>query len=950
MNLCVNWYEKPRRVFLVLAMLCILAFLYARAIPLGYAPRALKKTVMITVQWRGALEQQVERVIVDPLERELPSVAGISEIFSLSEKGAARLLVSFTEETDLDAAFLAIREIVFAVSPNLPGDVQRPVLQKSDPLGSPVFVAGFPSPGGMREEELKRLFENVEGSGEVVLAGSFDPVVVLSYDAHKLSAAQIGLEDLIQSVRGQNVLGGFGAEGESSCVLDGRFRDTDALADLPLRPGVRLRDVARVTIENRRGEVLGKVDGERRLLLYVQPEGDANLPALCTRLQRLTETLPGGEVLYSYGRIARRALLQVLRAAAIGACCVVLLTFLFMRRFYAAFLISANIPFSIFLALAAVRACGEELNILSLSGIAVGVGLVIDAGVIFVEEFFHCGCDYRRALDRARAPILSATATTAVVFLPLLFAPPILVDRFRGLAVAIVASVAASCVFVFLFLPAFLHLIYPIQDVADQDRRYHVVLKRGIVWLHGFRRPVLIAGIILAGAGSMLLTGIEWVGFERDELNDGNLYFFIEYPSGYTSGYVAEAAEPFERKLLRMQGVERVIARYERERAGFFVRLEDSADAQEIVARIRQEQIRLGEAFLYFPGESGGLNNFPVVLSGPDPAKLKQLARQVAREVERLPLCRGTILHFKESLPAKQLEVELERMAASGIDPGRLRSQLHWMLRTPVLDKWTAAGREMDIVTRLGADEKENRSLGSVLRTPLSGTAIPLESLVRVGERDRVGRIYHLNRSRSVRLSVLSEHRRQRTLLSQTAKILDSFALPLGYRGQIGAEAAEQRVLTRTVGAGLLLAIVLTFLVLMFQFESPRVVAIIMLQIPGAFLCSLLLVRAFSWPLSLPVVIGLVLTEGIAVNNAILIFNAMGHDRMNLPLVCRTVSRKLQPLLVSSLTTIAGVAPLMFSGRAGRGILAPLSLTVAAGIAGSMVVLIATLSITAVRE
>ncbi|UCF99774.1 MAG: efflux RND transporter permease subunit [Spirochaetaceae bacterium] len=951
-----DWIEKPRRVILLLVFFCLLTGMLGLSIPIGYSPQSLKKSVVITIENRGAFEEEIERTIVDRLEADLLAVAGITEIFSVAEMGKARLIITLSDRTDLNTAFLAVREIVYAAYTKFPSEVQRPAIVKSDPLGKPVFIVGFPDAGTMGEEELKRIYENVEGSGEIIIAGSSKQEMRVIYDPQKLSAAGLGLDELIRAIRNANVLGGFGREAGPPHVVDNRFRNIDEMQRLMVSPEVSLSELASIEKINRRPEIVGRVNGEQRLILYVQPEGDANVLALCGRLEGLTETLPNAKILYSYGRLVRKALLQILSAAGIGAACVVLLTYLFLGSLVPAALVSANIPFSILASLAFLRICGEELNILSLSGIVVGIGLVIDAGVVFNDAYFRYGRNYATAVSRARAPILFAGATTVAVFLPLLFTPSVLVDQLRGLALSIVGSVAASCVFVFCFIPVFLHNIYRRPAEVRQSRRrqwkrFSIRALRDLMFImNRFRWPLLMVVISLAGFVLFLVIGLDRQDLSFNGLNQKIVHFSIEYPSGYTLEHVMTSGLPLERRLLACNGVEQVSSRYERERAAYVVQLNSSASKREVVYILEKEEGSFGEAFLHFPDGTAGTTSFPVNISGADPNELASLAQRLAREVQKLPECRAVLFHFKNVLPAKQLYVDLDKAAQAGVDPGDLCSQMYWALAGPVLDKWTTGQDEMDIILQTRTLDTNSRNLASLLQLPCGKTTFTINSLVGIREKPQAGRIYHLNRARSVSISILADLHQRRQVIADTENILESFGIPPGYRAQIGKEVEEQRLLSRTVYTSLGLAVLLIFFILMFQFESLGISAAILLQIPGAFIFPLLLLRIFSWSLTIPVIIGLILTSGIAVNNAILVFVDLRDIRLTMERIFQVLAEKIRPIVVSSLTTMVGIAPLLFAESPNQGILAPLSITVAAGIAGSIPVLIVSLSLIAAKE
>jgi HAE1 family hydrophobic/amphiphilic exporter-1 len=276
---------------------------------------------------------------------------------------------------------------------------------------------------------------------------------------------------------------------------------------------------------------------------------------------------------------------------------------------------------------------------------------------------------------------------------------------------------------------------------------------------------------------------------------------------------------------------------------------------------------------------------------------------------------------------------------------------MYWALGSPVLDKWTTGRQEMDIVLKAEGMDSESHRLETLLQLPCTHGGLPLSALVEVQEQPQLGNIYHRDRTRIVDLSVLIDRKYQRELLRTTQSVLAGFSFPTGYRGEIGKSVEERRLLVKAVVGALVLAILLIFFILMFQFESLPIAGFIILQIPGAFIFPILLLKILSWPVTLPVIVGLILTSGIAVNNGILVFAKLGKGvRLTVTKIHTVLEEKIRPIVVSSLTTIVGIAPLLLSGQANRGILAPLSITIASGIAGSMGILFLSLVIVAVNE
>jgi HAE1 family hydrophobic/amphiphilic exporter-1 len=954
------WIGKPRRVLLTLLGLCALLTPLALSVPLGYLPRPVRKSILVTVERRGAFEEEVERALIEPLEEAVARIPGLQEMFCLAERERARINLTFLPDSNLDRAYLEVREAVQAAYLTLPEDVQRPVILKSDLSGRPVFIAAFPP--GAEAEELERRFEAVEGAGEVEIGGGGRPELLVSYDAQKLAAAGLSFEQIVQALRRSNVAGGFGASSWVPWFLDARFRRPEQLGSLFLGAGLRLGELASVSLQSGEPRSIAQVNGRQRLVLYVQPAGDANLLSLCRRLRRVAGGVGGAEVLYDYGRLIQDALEEVLLAVAGGALLVVILTLLFMRRLAAALLVSAEIPFAILFALAALRLGGHELDVLSLSGIAVGVGLVIDGGIVLADELLRGGGGALEAVRRTRAPLLFSAATTLAVFVPLAFAPRELTDQFGGLAVAVAASLTASCLYTLLFLPAFLGGLCPRRGGAAPAPSARASAPEALElegpsravfdWLRRRRWVALAAGVILLGTAVLLALGLRPrpLSLGREPLR-----FTVEYASGRTMASVYASASPLESQLSAQEGVERVVSRYEPERATFDVTLRRGADREGLLRGLRRWEGRLPEAFLHFPQAEGEEDSFTVVLTGTESQTLRGLAGELAGELRRLPGAAGIVYHFKEALPARMVVVDPVQAARLGVSPRDVQARMFWALSAPVADKWRGGAEEMDIRLTAApisgpAPGEERKTLAGLLQLPITGAGgavRPLRELVRVSERAQGGRLYRLNRRHCVSFSVLTAARRKPQLIRAAQALLARAPLPPGYRTEAAQEEQRQGRLSLAAAEGLALAVLLIFYVLMFQFERLSVALVVMLQIPFSFLFPLLLLRAAALPLGPPAVVGLILTAGIAVNNAILVFGEPGTRGLAAAGLCAALGRKLRPLLLASLTTVAGILPLLLSGGAGQGVLAPLSLTVAAGIAGSVLVLFASLAVVA---
>lgn len=946
--------RHPLRIVLLWGAAVAVLLAAAWGLPLGYLPASSGRAILVDVQCRDMFEEQIETEILEPLEEAIGWLRGVREVFSVVERDKARVLIRFLDAVDLDGAYLDVREIVEATRLSFPPNVQRPTILKSDGSGVPVFVASFPAEG-VDPELVRRAFEQVEGAGEIEVGGGRREEIAVRVDADRLTAARLSAGDVVAAIRAANAVGSLGpaSSAEGPWVVDERFRDIAAVQRVVVAPGRLLSDVAEVTLAAARPAGIGRVNASECLVLYAHAAGDANVPELTRRFLRATGAFGGARVLFDAGSLIRAALRELLVALAFGALLVVLVTILFVGRPLPALMVCGTIPVSALAAAAALRLSGQELDLMSLCGIAVGVGMVIDAGLVCLDGYLRADPGAR---PEALEPVLFSTATTLAVFVPLLFAPETLARRFGGLAVAVAASLVVSDLYVFTLLPALLSLSG--RAAGDRSRRAAAARRLGraaagrrlgraaaAAFLLLRRRavaPAVAALVALAGTGAALAgLPVHEMGHEPEPV----LRFSLEFPSGVPAESVFQRSSPLEEVLLRLPGVRGESASYERERARFSVSLRSWADRATVVAWLRGAQAGVPEGFLYLPEGQSDREQFDVTVTGSQTAPLSQVCGALAEELRGSPGVSGVVLHYKEHQPAQVLVLAPQRCGVYGLLPRQIAARLYWALAFPVADKWTTGPIERDIrVGAAAAGSGTAPALEEVLALRFStptGALVDARALATIAEEPRPGRVYHLDRRRALSFSLVAGPGSEGRLLRAARGLLASYPLPPGITAVAGAAEAEQAQMLRVAAAGLALAVVLIFLTIMFHFESLRVSLAVMLQLPFSFLLPAWLLRLLRIPLCTTTVMGLILTAGLAVNNAIIVLEGKrARSLRSRPLAC-ALARHAPVISAASLTTVLGALPLLFTpgGQAAGGLLGPLSLTLAAGVLGSLLTL-----------
>jgi hydrophobic/amphiphilic exporter-1 (mainly G- bacteria), HAE1 family len=923
---------KPRRRLFLFAGLTLLFAPPASRIPLSYLPEGRGPAIAVTVELKGSFAETVEESITVPLEEALYELPGLESISSVSQSEESRVLLLFDDRTSSNTAYLAVREAVDRASARFPEHAQRPRIDQNDPSARPVFVVALPPTD---EEELRGRFDGIDGVGTVSLGGAARRELLVRPDYERLAAAGLSISDVVRELQAIGVLGNFQRAGESPLGLDTRPRRATEFGAFLLAPGVPLGSLAQVELSSAEKGNVSRINGRPTSVVTVTAAGGANKVALCRELRRTASSVPENEILYDYGRTVEEALSGAAVALGIGAVAVALSTLWFIRRPSAAAAVAGSVPFCALASLSTLSVLGMELDVLSLAGIAVGVGLVVDAGAVYLGFHRQSAGDQPRALKEARSPVVLGGLTTVVVFLPLVFAPPSLSKQYVGLAVAIVSSVSASVLYVLGLLPALLALgKAPGNGGSGPLPLWFSTLFERIT---GLRRWSRIPFFLAAVAAPVLLV---WLPRDSEPaVDDGLLRVTLEYPARTTLAAVEGDAARLEERLVGHPGVHRVAVTFEEERARFEI---DATDPAEVRHSLKEEAARGHlSGFLFYPDETPEEVRIPILVTAENSEDARRGARKVARAVEALAGTQGVVLHFKESPGADVVRLDLEAARLQGIAPGVPPAALYWSLAGPVATKWRPPGDEIDVRV-LGRGLAGGELLSKVFVSEAGGSGsgasgVPaLSALASLTREPDVGRIHRHNRRHSARLSVLTDRKAAGDTAMALRDSVGGLDLPRGVSVTIDPEAGDRE----SEGGSLLLmgalSLFLVLVTILAAFESLAAVSFCLLQLPLSWLLPAIYLGATGSALTPAVALALVVTSGIAVNNTILVLH--GRPKGNARGALR---RAASPIITATATTVAGLLPLLFVPSAS--LLASVAVVLSLGSVGSLGALALTL-------
>ncbi|MFZ5584818.1 MAG: efflux RND transporter permease subunit [Thermodesulfobacteriota bacterium] len=951
----------------------------------------------VVTNYENAPPQEVEALVTRRLEGALGTVAGLRRLDSISAEGFSQMTLVFEWGRDLAQSAAEVREKLDSVADQMPREAQPPLVLHYDPSEAPALTLALMGPAGGGElrdlavEVLKPRLETLAGVAAVRLGGGLVPEVQVEVDLARLVAQGLELGALVERIRQANLNAPAGELKLGRLTLPvrtvGRF---DSLADLPPVPVrqpsdgavVTLGEVAAVRAGHKDQEGFARVDGRPAVLLMILKEAGANTVGVSQRVRaradELAAVLPAGwslAVVDDQAPFIADSLDQLRDAVLMGALLAFGVLLFFLRRPGAALLVVLAAPVSLLATLAAMYVAKVELNLMSIGGLALGVGMLVDGSIVVLEAF-----DRHRAalgeplaaaaaaLREVRSGLITATLTTVAVLLPVLFLGGLAQRLFADFAFTLVTSLLASLAVALFLLPAV--LVWRGRAGAAQTqpgpaRRYGAWLNACLArpWL-----PVALGLVaaVLGGAG-LYTRGASLL----PEVQADRVLVQLRLPPESGLGMLQEAADRAEAWLRDQPEVASLVTRggVEPVEAGQGQPGQEPGRAHEVLITVQlkpgagqgraagelMERLRRGlkdqrlpaevlpAGNLAEPGREGWLPPQLVRLMGEDLDVLRRLAKDLTERLAGMGGYAGVMAEGAALSGQLQVRVDREAAAALGVSVQQVSLEARRAVAGEVAGKLISGGKETDIRVRLRpSDRSDPVALGEL---PLAG---PKDGLVRLRQAARLEpgegpeEVLRQERRRAVvvRGQVVGEpfSRGQERAL-RAAALLE---LPQGYEARPGVQA---QALTESL-AGLMgamgLALMLIYVILVVQFESLRWPLVILLGLPPLALGPAAALWLSGLPVTALVLLGGVVLLGMAVNTSILLVDYANQLRAQGlaagDALAQAAQVRRRPILMTTLTTVLGTAPLALGWGSGATLGRPLALTALAGLAVSILV------------
>ena len=972
--------------------------------------------VFIGIAYPGASPDVVEREVVTRLEDKISGISGVDKINSTSRDGFAQIIVQFVFSRPVDQATQDIRDAISAVRSQLPAEILEPIIQRFDPNQLPIVslaltssVLSPPQLTQLADQGIAGDLRAIAGVAQVNVVGGDSAQLNINVRPRDLTAFGVGIDQVVNAVRAQNLAAPVGqvnsAMEQRSIRLEGRFEHPEEFNQLVIaqRGGslITLGQVASVEAGAAEPNSAALFNGRQAIGLDIVKSREYSTTAVAdlvkARIDQLQKTLPNGtrlEVVRDAGVRVRNSVRNVVEALVEGAVLTVLVVFLFLNSWRSTVITGLALPVSVLTSFVPLAVFGFTLNTMSLLGLSLAIGILIDDAIVVRENIVRhveLGRDHMTAAHEGTDEIgLAVAATTfsiVAVFAPVGFMPGVAGQWFKPFALTIACAVLVS-LFVSFSLDPMLSAYWPDPQLEAHERRNPIAraLDRFNIWFdhQADRYKGLIAWALDHRWTMVALAAVSFFGAIALQVAIGKFAFVpvsdqselniaIETPPGSSLDYTTLKAEEVARMV---RARPEVLYTYttvgsssgsgEVDNASIYVKLKPKnqrALSQEALGeqlRTRMHLLGGATAYIYASGFGGAQKQLLLQLQGPDPTVLGQLADRIATLVRETPGAVDVGLSTRGQKPELNVRVNRGLAGTLGVNLGQLAQSLRFAFAGVDAGTWVdPTGISRYVHVRLVPQARENASdLGQlpVVVTPImtagasqtssasptTPPVVPLNQVATITPSFGPAQIDHYQRQRVITIGANVEGASFGNVSQEVMRKVGRIQMPTGYRVSAGGQAESQSQVFGSIFTALGIAVMLMYLILVIQFGSFLDPLAILISLPLSLIGVVLALLITRDSLNLMSLIGVILLMGIVAKNAILLidfakwaYKDRGVDRRSALIEAGRI--RLRPIMMTTLALIAGMIPVALGLGEGADFRAPLGRAVIGGVITSTV-------------
>ncbi len=1006
MKLISSAVKRPVTVLMIFISVILLGVVSLNSSSLSLLPNIDLPMIVVYTTYEGAGSEEVEQTVTKPLEGVLASLAGMDSIYSSSSAGTSMILVSFAWDTDMSDTLLSIRENIGLIADYLPDAVPDPMIIKLDPNMLPVMsicVSGSTDLAELKQttdDVILPRIERISGVASVSVYGGYTNEIKVIVDPNKLANYGLSLSSVSTALAAanRNIASGSVVDGSQELMVRtmGQFA---SLADIEKTPIILstgsiiyVSDIATVTEGHAAETEYIRSDGENSVVLSVNQQSDANTVEVATavekELTKISSELTGSVsvgIIFNQADYIRFSIEGIIVSAIFGAFLAMLVLFLFLRNLRSTLIIAFSIPISLIGTFILIYFNGMTLNMMTLGGLVLGLGMMVDASIVILEGIARKqeeGMPPKAAAiaggNELALAVIASTLTTVAVFLPVAFTQGITSIIFKDLALTIVFSLLVSLLVSLTLVPMLsTYLLRPerastssegIRSILNKSkvRMGHFVkwldekYRKILTWGLAHRKKVVIITVLsfLIAVALAPVVGAEFLPYsDGGELNivmtmpDGSNINSTDQLALEVEGLIAEELGDDVQNIFTMVGASSnsFSSGTTTDSAEIRVMLVSSSErkisSKEAADTLRKRLNRIPDATftvtavnaMGFSSLTSG-SDISVEIKGEDIEVLENLSAEVFDIVSGVEGTREVASSLEAGRPELHLTVNQAKIAQYGLTVSQIAPLIRAGLSGVVAGQYRSSSTgEIDIVVQIPEEYSYdvNDLQQIIIATPI-GVNIPLGDLVTIKRSEGPTSIIRSDQARTVTISCDILARDLKSVAKDIQTEIDKIALASGYTINISGENEQMLESFSSLYLALVLAVVLVYMVMASLFESFIYPFIIMFSMPTTFVGVILSLVITGRTLNVSSLIGIIMLVGIVVNNGIVLVDYInrlrkeGKNREDA--ILQAGPTRLRPILMTTLTTVLGMLPLAFGFGEGSEMRTPMSTVVIGGL------------------
>lgn len=971
--------RKPATTIMFIISMIFFGFLGLRKMPVEMLPNINKPTVRIRIKWDGATPDDVDKMITRKIEDVLPNVEGIVEYSSESSAETSLIFIKFKYGTDVETKITLIQNELNQIRNKFPDDMKEPSIRKSSSSDIPALT--FTLYGGdkmeMRsyaENNLKPMLERLEGVSEINVYGGQEQEVAIEIDPDKLENYNLSIVDVYNKMKSAsaNLPGGILREGEKEYLvkIEAEIETADEIREIILsnKDGhlLKLKDIASIKVAPKDIKSIYRKNGEDSIVVIISKTDGGNAVSIVNNSKKLLERNRGSLPLntklnyeFDSSITINNSINNVKSSGIQGLVLASAILFVFLKSISATIIIAVAIPISIIFTFFLLNMQGISINLISLMGLSLGIGMLVDNSVVVVDNIFRHMTELGKnkiqaAKDGAEEmalPVLASTMTTVAAFLPLVFQEGLAKEQFNNLCYAISYSLLASLIISLTFVPMIASKIMDQKKNLNAEGKIMTTFRKiyvnSLKW--SIRRRGIVLLILFALFSGSLYVASKLGGRFTPTIDEGRYAVVAKLPSGSDVNKGDRIGKILEEKVkdlpfvvdytVSANGTSSIL----NINAGLKTSREESMS--DILKKLRQTFVEIPDMELTIaPGYrfgTRGLYDLEFELYSDNIAQLQIISEQLKEQIKKIDGIYDVTSSFEGGKPEGKFYINREKAEYYGLDVKDIATMIQTQILGGTPIKINSDNSEIDVTLKL--QKKYRESTGLILDSRItlkSGENIRISDVAEFRAEEGPSKIEKKDKKKKIVIYAnMKDELDLKTAQELVIQTLEDMGYPEGITYGTGGKSADMAEMSEQLQYTFMIAVFLIYFILVWQFESFIMPFVIILSIPlsttGAFYALYLAGLSIDAMVS----VGFVMLAGIVVNNAIVLIDFINFrrevgDNMNKALITAGKTR-LRPILMTTLTTVLGMLPLMFSNGEGSEIYKGMSFVVVFGLSAA---------------